>query len=908
MDAADATKAVQPVKVKDPVCGMAVDPQNARGGQHKYKGVTYYFCSARCNERFKSEPARYLDPSYKPGGMPAGASPVVKIGAQPQSTQTAGTRVKDPVCGMMVDPQNARGGEYSYKGTTYYFCNPKCRERFQTEPEKFLSPDYKPGGMSPSPVVSAPSDAAMNSTGTAQAQSWYVCPMDPEVRQDHPGACPKCGMALEAETITAPAKKVEYVCPMHPEVVRDKPGACPICGMALEPRVVTAAAEENPELNDMWRRLKVSLLFGVPLLLLAMGHMTVLAHVLPIRLVTWLQLLLASPVVLWAGWPFFERAWNSVKFRSPNMFTLIGLGVSVAYIYSAVATFAPGLFPESLRGPHGQPDVYYEAAAAITILVLVGQVMELRARSRTSLAIRALLDLSPKMARVVAEDGSERDVPLESVQVGVRLRVRPGEKIPVDGTVLEGASAVDESMITGESMPVEKSAGTRVIGATVNATGTLVMRAERVGSETMLAQIVRMVSEAQRSRAPIQRLADKVAAVFVPAVIAVAVVTFIVWMFVGPEPRLPYALVNAVAVLIIACPCALGLATPMAIMVGTGRGATAGVLIKNAEALETMEKVDTIVVDKTGTLTEGRPSLEAVEAADGFTEDEVVRTVASLERGSEHPLGAAIVRAAEANGLQLSQPGNFKSLTGLGVTGEVQGRRVAVGNDRMISELGIQPGTLLQGAEKLRGEGHTVMFVAIDGRIAGVLGVLDPVKQSTVEALRLLASEGVKVVMLTGDSRTTAQAVSRKLGIAEFEAEVLPEKKLDVVKRLQQQGRIVAMAGDGINDAPALAQAQVGIAMGTGTDVAMQSAGITLVKGDLRGIARAKKLSEATMRNIRQNLFFAFIYNALGVPIAAGVLYPFFGILLSPIIAAAAMSFSSVSVITNALRLRHVKL
>jgi Cu+-exporting ATPase len=709
-------------------------------------------------------------------------------------------------------------------------------------------------------------------------------------------------MALEPEFPMAAQGKVEYVCPMHPEIVRDEPGSCPICGMALEPRVATAAQEENPELKDMTRRLVVSLLLGVPLLVLAMGHMFfgLLEH--EMRTVVWIELALSTPIVFWCGWPFFERAWNSIEFRSPNMFTLIGMGVGVAYVYSLVATIAPGIFPPALRGMGGQPDVYFEAAAAITVLVLIGQVMELRARSRTSSAIRALLDLSPKMARVVEANGAEHDVPLEVVQVGQTLRVRPGEKVPVDGVVIEGSSSLDESMITGEPVPVEKTKGARVIGATVNGTGALLIRSERVGSETMLAQIVKMVSEAQRSRAPIQRLADKVAGIFVPAVIGTAIVTFIVWFFVGPEPRLAHAIVNAVAVLIIACPCALGLATPMAIMVGTGRGAHAGVLIRNAEALETMEKVDTIVVDKTGTLTEGKPTVQSVTASGEFGEDEVLRLAASLERASEHPLAASIVREAERRRLTLATVDQFQSLTGRGVIGTVEGREVAVGNEALLRGLGV---AFIPTAEVTSG---SVLNVAIGKRFAGGIAVADPIKPTTREALSALKSEKVHVVMLTGDSRATASGIAGELGIDEYEAEVLPQRKSEIVKSLQAKGRRVAMAGDGINDAPALAQADVGIAMGTGTDVAMESAGITLLKGDLRGIVRARRLSEATMRNIKQNLFFAFVYNSLGVPVAAGILYPFFGLLLSPIIAAAAMSFSSVSVITNALRLRGVKL
>jgi len=827
-------------------------------------------------------------------------------GAAHNHTAPAGTRVKDPVCGMMVDPARA-AGQHSHKGTTYHFCNPKCLDRFQADPEKYLDPNYKPGGMGGN-MVSLGGIAPAKPAAKSQSQqpTMYVCPMDPEVRQPSPGACPKCGMALEPETITAPATKTEWTCPMHPEIVRSEPGSCPVCGMALEPRTVTVQ-EDNPELKDMSQRFKLSLFLGIPLLVLAMLHMVgPLQHRLNTGLVNWIQFVVATPIVLWCGLPFFQRAWASVKFRSPNMFTLIGMGVGVAYVFSAIATIVPGIFPHSLRKGHGYPDVYFEAAAAIIVLVLLGQVLELKARSRTSTAIRALLDLSPKLARRIEPNGTEHDVPLEQVQVGDKLRVRPGEKIPVDGTVLDGSSSVDESMITGEPIPVEKQAGARVIGATVNGSGALVVRAERVGSETVLAQIVKMVSEAQRSRAPIQRLADKVSAIFVPAVIGVAIVTFIVWAIFGPQ--LAHAIVNAVAVLIIACPCALGLATPMAIMVGTGRGAHAGVLIKNAEALETIEKVNTLVVDKTGTLTEGKPSLESVISLDIVSEEELVRLVASVERASEHPVGAAVVKAAEANGLALHDVEAFRSISGKGVAGRVDGRFVAAGNESLLHELGIDGGVLNQKAEELRREGQTVIFAALDGKPAGVLGVVDAVKTTTPEAVRALRSEGLHIVMLTGDNRTSAAAVAHRLGIDEFEAGILPERKAEVVKRLQQQGRVVAMAGDGINDAPALAQANVGIAMGTGTDVAIHSAGITLLKGDLRGIVRARRLSEATMKNIRQNLFFAFIYNALGVPIAAGILYPFFGILLSPIIAAAAMSFSSVSVIGNALRLRNIEL
>ncbi len=738
----------------------------------------------------------------------------------------------------------------------------------------------------------------------------YTCPMHPKVRQQGPGYCPKCGMALEPVADPALGTKTEYVCPMHPEIVRSEPGNCPICGMALEPR--SAAVEEgNPELDDMTRRFWISVVLALPVFLMAMVH-ALAPQLMPgfvsIGKLQWVELALATPVVWWCGWPFFERGWASIANRSLNMFTLIALGIGVAWTYSVVATLFPALFPATMRGEGGSVAVYFEAAAVITSLVLLGQVLELRARSRTSAAIKLLLGLAPKTARIVHDDGNEADVPLEQVQVGDILRVRPGEKVPVDGTVIEGTSSVDEAMVTGEPIPVEKSASDHLIGATVNGTGSLLMRAERVGSDTLLAQIVHMVSEAQRSRAQIQKLVDVVAGYFVPAVVLTAVVTLFIWWALGPEPRLAHAVVNAVAVLIIACPCALGLATPMSIMVGTGRGAMLGVLIKNAEALEIMEKVDTLVVDKTGTLTEGKPRLMSVEAAQGFDDQDVLRLGASLERASEHPLAAAIVKGAEVKGVRLSSVDDFRSLTGRGVGGMVEGRPVLLGNRQLMQESGIEFEVLVDRAETLRTDGQTVMFVAIDGTIAGLIGVADPIKDSTPEALQALHEEGLQVVMLTGDSRTTAEAVARKLGIDRVQAEVLPEQKTDVVKQLQAEGRIVAMAGDGINDAPALAQAHVGIAMGTGTDVAMESAGVTLVKGDLLGISRARRLSRATMRNIRQNLFFAFIYNSLGVPIAAGVLYPFFGLLLSPMIAAAAMSFSSVSVIMNALRLRRLSL
>ncbi len=821
---------------------------------------------------------------------------------------------RDPVCGMQVDPATARA-KAEHGGKSYFFCCAGCAKKFEAAPEQYLKPRPSPSG--PMLTAISPATAPVRKTvplhpsataASPQASAAeYICPMDSEVRQTKPGACPKCGMALEPAVPSVRYTKTEYVCPMHPEIVRSEPGSCPICGMALEPRITSAAEEENPELTSMTRRFWVSVALTLPILLLAMGAYlpgAPLEKLISARALTWFEFVLATPVVLWGGWPFFVRGWQSIINRSLNMFTLIGLGVAVAYVYSVVAALAPDIFPLAFRDSSSQVGVYFEAAAAITTLVLLGQVMELRARSRTGAAIRALLGLAPKTARLMGEDGSEGDVPLDDVKAGDRLRVRPGEKIPVDGTVLEGRSSVDESMITGEPMPVEKQTGDRVTGATVNGTGSLIMRAERVGSETLLAQIVRMVADAQRSRAPIQKLADQVSGYFVPIVVGAAVLTFAVWGLWGPAPRLAHALVNSVAVLIIACPCALGLATPMSIMVAMGKGATLGVLFKNAEAIEQMRKVDTLVVDKTGTLTEGRPRVVSMEQGGGFDAQAILRFAATLERGSEHPMASAIVKAAEERGIALGSAGGFESITGQGVRGHVDGSPVIIGNRKLIEDLGIKPGALAERAEALRGEGQTVMFVAVNDKVAALIGVADPIKQSTPEAIEQLHRDGVRIVMLTGDNRTTAEAVGRRLGIDEVIAEVLPEKKAGIVKQLQGEGHFVAMAGDGINDAPALAQAQVGIAMGTGTDVAMESAGVTLVKGDLRGIVRARLLSRATMRNIKQNLFWAFVYNAIGVPIAAGVLYPFFGILLSPMIAAAAMSFSSVSVISNALRLR----
>ena len=820
----------------------------------------------------------------------------------------------DPVCGMKVNPASA-AGQAEHAGQTYYFCSPFCLQRFRANPEAFVKPpSLKHEKVTPHhpPVQNtAVQKTPPQPTHTQTQSAAYTCPMHPEIRQSTPGSCPKCGMALEPVTPTISSTKIEYTCPMHPEIVRDKPGSCPICGMALEPRTISLEGE-NAELKDMTRRFWVSLVLTLPVLVLAMSEMIPgqpLQHSLSMKVINWIQFVLATPVVLWGGLPFFERGWASIVNRSLNMFTLIAIGTGTAYLFSVVALFFPHLFPASFRGHGGEVGLYFEAAAVITTLVLLGQVLELRARSQTSSAIKMLLGLAPKTARVIRNNGNEEDVPLEQVKVGDKLRVRPGEKVPVDGVVIEGKSSIDESMVTGEPIPVEKTPDSKVTGGTINATGSITMRAERVGSDTLLAQIVRLVGEAQRSRAPIQRLADVVSAYFVPLVVVIAIITFIVWSLIGPEPRLAYGLVNAVAVLIIACPCALGLATPMSIMVGTGRGATAGVLIKNAEALEIMEKVNTLVVDKTGTLTEGKPRLFSVVSVGQLSEDELLSFAASLERSSEHPLAAAIVSGAQEKKLELSDVQNFDSITGKGVVGQVNGSSVALGNRALLEQLQIALDPKIEAeADTLRKEGQTVMFVAVENRLSGLVGVADPIKESSRDAIKLLHEDGIEVIMLTGDNKTTAQAVARQLGLANVIAEVLPEQKSEVVKKLQAEGKIVAMAGDGVNDAPALAQAHVGIAMGTGTDVAIESASVTLIKGDIRGIARARKLSRATMRNIRQNLFFAFIYNVLGVPIAAGVLYPLFGLLLSPMIASAAMTFSSVTVIANALRLRSVDL
>ena len=911
-------------QIIDPVCGMTVDTATTQLS-YEHEGSTYYFCNPRCREKFVADPAQYM--ARQPTSITAGPSM-----ASPMQEQS---QVIDPVCKMEVDPATAEWS-YDHAGQTYYFCARICYEKFSVEPQAYLAPKLVSlGGLSAKPSIPA-------------------MPQQSNV-----------------------AAKQEYFCPMDPEVISDKPGACPKCGMALEPRVVQLDEGENPELVDMKRRFWICLALTIPVFLLAMSDMIPgqpVQHLLGHKTVTWMQLVLATPVVLWGGWPFFQRGWASVVNRSPNMFTLIAMGTGAAFLFSLAAALMPDVFPASFRGHGGEVAVYFEAAAVIITLVLLGQVLELRARAQTSSAIKSLLGLAPKTARVIRSNSVEEDIPLEFVVVNAKLRVRPGEKVPVDGVVIEGASAVDEAMITGEPIPVEKNVGSKVTGGTINGTGSFVMRAERVGSDTLLSQIVQMVAEAQRSRAPIQRVADQVSAWFVPAVVMASILTFIIWAAIGPEPRFVYALVNAVAVLIIACPCALGLATPMSIMVGTGRGALAGVLVRDAAALETLAKVNTLVLDKTGTLTEGKPSLMGVVAVEGHDSNELLRLAASLENASEHPLAAAIVAGAKARGLTLASVKQFRSVTGKGVAGKVGDIEVALGNQSFFDDLQIDIESLQERAEELRRDGQTVMFLAINQQLGGLFSVADVIKENAFDAIQDLREEGLSLVMLTGDSHATAKAIAQRLAIAkscqefagrvlpnvpptgcfaELIAEVVPQQKAEEIKRLQAkvvpariksfdistptvsihkghsewhsdgsflrfyfgnpekpkiQKSIVAMAGDGVNDAPALAQADVGIAMGTGTDVAIESAGITLVKGDLRGIVRARNLSKAVMRNIRQNLFFAFVYNALGIPLAAGVLYPVFGLLLSPMLASAAMTFSSVSVIGNALRLRKVKL
>jgi len=869
----------------DPVCGMKVSDGSTH---YQYHGTEYYFCSSHCQSKFKADPARFIHLQEK---KVSGNSSLVGL----ENVSNHGFEFTDPVCGMQV-PKHS---EYKvdYKGRSYYFCSSNCLRKFTVHPESFIRQKNE----------QQLSDASL----TGQDKSiTYTCPMDPEVQSSKPGNCPKCGMALEAVTPLSIVTHTQYVCPMHPEIVSDEPGSCPKCGMALEPREISMR-EDTTELDLMTRRFWVSLVLAIPVFVLAMLHDLApnisesVMHGSPIQ---WIEFVLATPVVLWGAWPFFQRGWQSLLTRNLNMFTLIALGVAVAWGYSVVALLAPGLFPDIMRTSEGLVPVYFEAAAVITVLVLLGQILELRARSRTSSAIKLLLGLAPKTARQVNADGSESDIPLSKVQVGFQLRVRPGEKIPVDGSVLVGSTSVDESMVTGEPMPVEKQAEDKVIGATINQTGTIIIRADRVGADTLLSQIVRMVGEAQRSRAPIQKLADIVSGYFVPAVVLIALLTFAVWGILGPEPRLAHAIVNAVAVLISACPCALGLATPMSIMVGTGKGASNGVLIKNAEALEIMEKIDTLVVDKTGTLTRGTPTLVSLESNSPYSDGELLYFAATLEKASEHPLAKAIIDAAKQRKISLGNVKQFNAHSGMGVSGIIDNHSISLGNQMMMENNNIIIESTLQKAHALREEGQTVMYLAVDSMLAGIVGVADPIKETSSQAIELLHKEGIRIVMLTGDNATTAHAVADKLHIDEVVAQVMPDQKASLVKELQDSGRIVAMAGDGINDAPALAQASVGIAMGTGADVAMESAGITLVKGDLLGIVRARRLSKATMRNIRQNLFFAFVYNSLGVPVAAGILYPFFGLLLSPMIAAAAMSFSSVSVISNALRLRRLSL
>lgn len=862
---------------KDPVCGMAV--KDTTPYRLNMDGEKVYFCSEGCKDEFQRK----------------------------SHDNENDQKLRDPVCGMDVAADSDYTAEYN--GQTYYFCSDGCRDKFKADPDKYLEKRTE----QPRAEHQHHHDHVQHNEPANASSRTYTCPTHPEVRQKKPGECTECGMALEPVTPTTGKSKTEYTCPMHPEIVQDSPGNCPKCGMALEPRTVTLEEEDNPEFRSMKQRFWVCVALSIPLLFVAMGGLipsieTWLHSFAAPRTLTILELILATPVVLWGAWPFFVRGYRSVVHRSPNMFTLIGLGVGVAYVYSLIAALFPGIFPAAFRDANGEVAVYFEAAAVITTLVLMGQVLELRARSQTGAAIKALLGLAPKTARRVNADGSEEDIPLEQVQIGNRLRVRPGEKVPVDGSVVEGSSSLDESMITGEPIPVEKLAGDTVIGATVNGNGSFIIKAEKIGSDTLLSQIVQMVADAQRSKAPIQRMADIAAAYFVPTVIAISIVTFIIWAIVGPDPKLTHALISAVAVLIIACPCALGLATPMSIMVASGKGATLGVLFKNAEAIEVMRKVDTLIVDKTGTLTVGKPKLVAVHTEGSFDEEKLLEIASGLEKGSEHPLAEAIVDGARARQVTPKRVENFQSITGKGVTGTIDGKQTALGNKGLLDQLSIDTASLSDKAEAMRREGQTAMFVVFDGKPAGLIGVADPVKETTPDAIKELHNQGIAVVMLTGDSETTARAVAEKLGIDEVVAEVLPGQKADAVKRLQDQGRYVAMAGDGINDAPALARAEVGIAMGTGTDVAIESAGVTLVKGDLRGIVRARKLSQLTIRNIKQNLFLAFVYNSAGVPIAAGILYPFFGILLSPIIAAAAMSFSSVSVISNALRLRGIKI
>lgn len=864
----------------DPVCGMQVDEATAPSAERD--GRTHYFCSEHCRQKFLGA-----------GQEQQAVEDILPVVELSQAAETRGSAV-DPICGMTVDPATAVSAEKD--GETFYFCCEHCRAKFLGEE----------GDAHTRGAGAGHGESAEQSKSDAP----YYCPMCEGVESEQPGECPRCGMALErSESAPARSRKI-YTCPMHPEIERDEPGSCPICGMDLEPKFVAAEEEDDPELRRMTQRFWVAVALGLPVFFLAMAPMIGIPvhHWISPRLSQWIQLVLTTPVVLWAGWPFFVRAGRSLVTWNLNMFTLIALGTGAAFAYSVFAVLAPGLIPESFREHGGEIAVYFEAAAVITALVLLGQVLELRARRRTGGAIRELMSLAPPTARVV-QDGEEREVPLEEVHQGDRLRVRPGDKIAVDGEIDEGRSTVDESMLTGEPMAVEKGPGDEVFGGTVNQTGSFLMRADRVGRDTVLSQIVDMVANAQRSRAPIQRVADTVAGYFVPAVVAAAVLTFIAWAIFGPEPRLAYALVNAVAVLIIACPCALGLATPMSIMVGVGRGAKEGVLIKDAEALETLEKAEVLVVDKTGTLTEGRPRVTEVISVEGIADEDLLKAAAAVEQQSEHPLARAVVEAAKDRELSVPTADDFDSVTGGGVMANVEGRRVLIGKPAFLRDQSVADlETLDDHASSLQRQGHTVIFVAIEGRLAGILAISDPIKESTPQAVKELHELGLQIMMFTGDNEQTARSVAEQLGIDRVEAGLTPEGKHDRIQALRNEGRMVAMAGDGINDAPALAAADIGIAMGTGTDVAIESAGITLVKGDLRGIARATHLSRAVMRNIRQNLFFAFIYNTLGVPVAAGILYPFVGWLLNPMFAAAAMSFSSVSVIGNALRLRTSRL
>ena len=878
---------------RDPVCGMKVDPAASRFS-HEHAGRMYYFCCGGCQASFKTDPYQFLDPGTQTVSEGTGTT-IQILGAEApkiQSPSPSSSPVLDPVCGMVVDPvTNAINCDYG--GQTYHFCCEGCRSRFQDNPEKHLNSRIQDG------------DSIQRRRG-----AWFVCPMDPEVRESEFGTCPKCGMALEIELgASALLATLEYACPMHPDEFREEPGTCPKCGMVLEARTGDSSHQRNPELENMTHRLWIGAAMGLPVFVLAMTEMVMAEQVNRLigrSLSNWVQLIFATPVVLWAGRPFFERAWRSLVNRNLNMFSLIGLGVGSAFFFSVAATLAPRFFPEGFR-TGGGVEPYFETSVVIILLVLLGQVLELRARGRTGAALRALIGLVPATARLVTDD-EEKDVPLATVRSGDLLRVRPGEKVPVDGVVVEGKSTVDESMLTGEPLPVEKSCGSRLVGATMNRTGTVLMRAERVGERTLLAQVVAMVGEAQRSRAPIQRLADQIAEIFVPAVVAVAALAFIGWSVWGPEPRLAMALVSSVTVLIIACPCALGLATPIAVMVAVGRGAVAGVLVKNAEALETLERVDTLILDKTGTLTEGRPVIETVLPVEGVTDDELLKVAAGLEQGSEHPLASAVMLAAAERALQIPPVDDFHAEAGFGVTGSVAGKSILLGTAALLENRGVEIAPLLTFADTLRRKGQTVVYVAVDGVLSGLLGAADPIKKTTPEAIRQLRSEGFGLVMLTGDSQVTAEAVASRLGIDEVIAEVLPADKQRIVAGRQAGNDVVAMAGDGINDAPALAAAAVGIAMGTGTDLAIESAGITLIRGDLGAIVKARRLSRATMRNIRQNLFLAFVYNGVGVPIAAGLLYPMFGLLVGPMWATVAMTLSSLSVISNALRLRNVEL